>query len=96
MNIKTGTTNPCWESDGKDELTLMMVDYHNKFGIKNNVTRAPGGLETAYFSQKKPSMKCVSVGPTIDNAHSIDEALHVSTVKPLLQVLVNVLANIGK
>jgi len=96
MNIKTGSTNPCWESDGKDELTQMMVEFHNQFGIKNNVTKAPGGLETAYFSQKKPEMKCVSVGPTIDNAHSIDEALHVSTVKPLMQVLVNVLVNIGK
>ncbi len=89
------SSTPVWESDGMDELTNLMVKCHNDLGIKNNVVKAPGGLEAAYFSQKNPALKCVSVGPTIDNAHSIDEALHVSTVKPLMTVIVNVLKNIG-
>lgn len=95
MKTEITSSNPCWESDGKDELTKLMVQCHDELGIQNKVTKAPGGLETAYFSQKNPEMKCVSVGPTIDNAHSIDEALHISTVKSLMQVLVKVLKNIG-
>lgn len=96
MTLQTNSNSPAWESDGQDDLSQLMAQCHNEVGVENKLTKVAGGLETAYFSTMKPQMKCVSVGPTIDNAHSIDEALHVSTVKPLMQVLAKVLMNLGK
>ncbi len=55
-----------------------------------------GGLECAYFVLKRPTINSVSVGPQVDGAHSIDESLDVTTVKPLLKAIVNTLQHIGE
>lgn len=93
MEIEVGTEFPAWNGDGKDALTKMMKEFYDKEGYNTNLVCELGGLEPAYFVVKNPNLLCISVGPTIHDAHTIDEALYVSTIKPVLKVVMQTLMN---
>lgn len=54
------------------------------------------GLECGLIQEAYPNMDIVSIGPTIKNAHSPDECVHVPSVLTYWQVLTGVLKNIPK
>lgn len=51
------------------------------------------GLECGLIQQAYPDMDIVSIGPTIKNAHSPDECVHIDSVTTYWQVLTQVLAH---
>lgn len=93
MNLEIGTEFPAWNGDGQDALSQMMKAYYDAEGFNTNMVCELGGLEPAYFVVKNPRLLCTSIGPTIHDAHTIDEALHVSTLKPVLKVIMQTLKN---
>lgn len=93
MEVETGTEFPAWKSDGKDALTQMAKKFYDAEGYNTNLVCELGGLETAYFVRKNHNLLCTSVGPTIKDTHSIDEALYVATIKPMLKVVIQTLLN---
>ena len=50
------------------------------------------GLECGIMGEKVPGLDTISFGPTIQNAHSPDERVHVPSVARFWQYLTSVLA----
>lgn len=50
-----------------------------------------GGLESAIFAEKKPDLEQISIGPTIEEPHSIHERVKVSTVLPFYDWLCEII-----
>lgn len=54
------------------------------------------GLECGILSVKYPSMQLVSFGPTIHGAHTPEERLCISSVKPYWEATVGILEAIAR
>ena len=87
---------PTWDTPGVSPLKDMVYKYYKDAYPNTFTDKAKGGLECAYFVLKNPQMYAVSVGPQLDGAHTIDEAVHVSTITPLLKAIVNTLQHINE
>ncbi len=87
---------PTWDTPGVSPLKDMVYKYYKDANPNAFTDKAKGGLECAYFVLKNPELYAVSVGPQLDGAHTIDEAVHVSTITPLLKAIVNTLQHIDE
>ncbi len=87
---------PTWDTPGVSPLKDMFLKYYKETVPTAFTDKAKGGLECAYFALKKPSLYAVSVGPQLDGAHTIDESVDITTVKPLLKAIVNTLQHISE
>ena len=87
---------PTWDTPGVSPLKDMVYKYYKDAYANAFTDKAKGGLECAYFVLKNPQLSAVSVGPQLDGAHTIDEAVHVSTITPLLKAIVYTLQHINK
>ena len=87
---------PAWSSEGGSKFETLFFNNYKAVYPDAYTERADGGLECGYFFLKHPTLKAISVGPQLDDAHSIDEAVHVSTVKTLMRAIVNTLQHIGE
>lgn len=87
---------PAWSVEGGSTFRDKFLGYYKENYSQAYTERAFGGLECGYFVQKRSTLNAVSVGPQLDNAHTIDEAVHVSTIKPLLTTIVKMLQNMGE
>ena len=96
MSAKESAYTPSWDTPNKSPLNEMILKYYQEVNPKAYVEKAKGTLECAYFVIKNPHLYAVSVGPQVDDAHTIDETVHVSTVKPLVKTIVNTLQHIGE
>lgn len=54
--------------------------YEEQFGAAPKVESTHGGLECGLLSTRFPGLDCLSLGPTIINPHSPDEALFIPSV----------------
>ena len=66
------------------------------FGEEADVYAVHAGLECGLIMDKYPDMDCVSIGPHIKGAHSTDERLELSTVKPFYDWLCETVARIAQ
>ena len=96
MSAKESAYTPSWDTPNKSPLKEMILKYYQEVNPKAYVEKAKGTLKCAYFVIKNPHLYAVSVGPQVDDAHTIDETVHVSTVKPLVKTIVNTLQHIGE
>ena len=85
---------PAWSVASDNKFRDKFLEYYKENYPKAFTERAYGGLECGYFVQKRSTLNAISVGPQVDNAHTIDEAVHVSTIKPLATTIVKMLQNI--
>ena len=86
-----------WSVDPKSRICQMTKDAWDKRNPKPMEFKCVhGGLECAYFYTANPELEIVSVGPTIINAHSVDETLHLNTFAPAAQLIIDVLESIAK
>jgi dipeptidase D len=75
------THYPAWQPNLESPLLAKTIDvYHQLFGKKPIVKVIHAGLETGIIGQKIPNMDMISFGPTIKNAHSPDERIHLGTI----------------
>jgi dipeptidase D len=68
--------------------------YKSLYGKEPAVAAIHAGLETSVAGVKYPGMDMISIGPTIQNVHSPDERLEMSTVKKVYDLIVATLAQI--
>ena len=87
---------PAWSVENGTTFRDKFLGYYKENYPQAYTERAFGGLECGYFVQKRSTLNAVSVGPQLDNAHTIDEAVHVSTIKPLLTTIVKMLQNMDE
>jgi dipeptidase D len=61
------------------------------YGQEPKITAIHAGLECGIIGEKFSDMEMISFGPTIKNAHSPDECLHIPSVKPFYEAVLRVL-----
>lgn len=86
---------PGWEPHpDSDILALTKQVYAQVIGEEPEVKVIHAGLECGLLKKIYPDLDVVSIGPTIRNAHSPDECVHIPAVRTYWSVLTRVLADI--
>ena len=75
-------------------LALMQSVYRDRWGHDAEVVAVHAGLETSEFGATYPGLDMISVGPTIEHAHSPDERLEIASVGKVYDLLVATLRRI--
>jgi dipeptidase D len=57
------------------------------------ITATHGGLECGLFMEKIPGLDCVSLGPNMEEVHSVRERLNISSTERLYNIVCNFLEN---
>ncbi|KJE88369.1 aminoacyl-histidine dipeptidase [Capsaspora owczarzaki ATCC 30864] len=70
-----------------DLLKSTRSAYESEYGVQPRVYAVHAGLECGFWQRTFAGMECVSVGPEVAAAHSPDERLEISTVRPFMRVL---------
>jgi len=72
---------PGWEPDGDSRVVRLMTEVHRRLYAKAaDVKVIHAGLECGIIKSKRPSLDCVSCGPTIQFPHSPDERVKIDSV----------------
>lgn len=86
---------PGWEPHpDTDIFALTKQVYAQVIGEEPKVKVIHAGLECGLLKKIYPGLDVVSIGPTIRNAHSPDECVHIPSVQTYWSVLTRVLAGI--
>ncbi|MBE2894843.1 aminoacyl-histidine dipeptidase [Spirabiliibacterium falconis] len=86
---------PGWEPDENSPiLPVTIAHYAQILGHEPKVKVIHAGLECGLMKKPYPNMDMVSIGPTIRNAHSPDEKVHIPAVQTYWRLLQALLANI--
>jgi dipeptidase D len=87
---------PGWKPNPSSPLVQRTVDvFEQLFGAKPEVKAIHAGLECGLLIEKKPGMDAVSIGPQIENAHSPEERVQVSSVARFYRHLVALLGSLA-
>lgn len=83
-----------WNPDENSIITpLTHKLYADILGSEPAIKVIHAGLECGLIKQSHPNMDIVSIGPTIKNAHSPQEMVHIGSVEIYWQLLTQILAN---
>lgn len=84
---------PGWEPNPDSKITpLTKAIYDNILGYESQIKVIHAGLECGLINKIYPNMDFVSIGPTILNAHSPDEKVHIPAVETYWKLLTRLLA----
>lgn len=84
---------PGWEPDPTSAITPITKQIYDQIlGYEAKVKVIHAGLECGLIKKAYPSMDLVSIGPTIRNAHSPDEKVHIPAVEIYWTLLTQLLA----
>ncbi|HON37216.1 MAG: aminoacyl-histidine dipeptidase [Desulfomonilia bacterium] len=83
---------PAWRPDMNSQvLDISRRVYTGLFGEEPRVEVIHAGLECAVFAEKMPGIDMISLGPTIEQAHSPSERVLAPTVKKMWVLLTAIL-----
>ncbi|MDP8221398.1 MAG: aminoacyl-histidine dipeptidase [Candidatus Stygibacter frigidus] len=86
---------PAWEPNTNSELLKKCVaSYQTLFDCKPELLVIHAGLECSVIGEKYPEMEMASFGPTIENAHSPGERLHLPSFQRTWELLTVLLAEL--
>lgn len=86
---------PGWEPDPTSAITpLTKKIYDEILGYEAKIKVIHAGLECGLIKKVYPEIDVVSIGPTIRNAHSPDEKVHIPAVKIYWSLLTQLLAQV--
>lgn len=84
-----------WEPNFDSPLLALAVDvYKNLYNIEPKIVVTHGGLETAVIGATYDGMDMISIGPTIENAHSPQERLNIESVDHVYTYLLELLKSL--
>jgi dipeptidase D len=87
---------PGWEPDPDSELLAVCKNvYKGLYGKEPHVEAIHAGLECGLIGAKFGNMEMISFGPTIKNAHSPEEMLHLPSVTKVWDFTKELLQNIS-
>ncbi|MDH2999126.1 cytosol nonspecific dipeptidase [Pasteurellaceae bacterium LFhippo2] len=88
---------PGWEPDPHSQITPLTKEvYDEVLGYESTMQVIHAGLECGLIKKIYPAMDLVSIGPTILNAHSPDEKVHIPAVAIYWDLLTGILAKAPK
>lgn len=86
---------PSWEYKQDSALRPLMVEvFREMYHREPEVKVIHAGLECGLFYEKIPGLDCVSLGPDMQNLHTTEEKLSVSSVERVWEYLLAVLKKI--
>lgn len=84
---------PGWEYKKDSELRDTMVDVYQKlFGEAPRIEAIHAGLECGIIGSKIKDLDGVSIGPNLENVHSVYERLEIKSVEKIWKLLKAILA----
>lgn len=85
---------PPWEYKKDSEMQeLCSSVFEEMFGYKPKIEAIHAGLECAVFSGAIEGLDCISIGPKVIGAHTIEEKLSISSTKEVYDLLIKMLEN---
>lgn len=86
---------PGWRPNADSKVLAVAKDAYKKLYNKDaHIMAIHAGLECGLFLEKYPHLDMISCGPTIRNAHSPEEQIHIPSVEKWWVLLLDVLKNI--
>lgn len=87
---------PGWKPNPKSPIVQRTSEVYEKlFGEKPELKAIHAGLECGLLIEKVPGMDVVSIGPQIENAHSPEEKVQISSVQNFYKHLAGVLEDLA-
>ena len=84
---------PSWPFQPESRLRSIASEaYRELFGCDAQYLTVHAGLEVGFFSEKKPELDAISIGPDCWNFHSPSEEMSISSVRRVYRLLCNILA----
>lgn len=79
---------PAWYEDPNTPLVRLVRDaYNDSTAVDAKLIAVHAGLECSIFAEQKSNIQLVSMGPTIDGAHTTEETLYTDTIEPCINVI---------
>lgn len=83
---------PAWEYKEESQLRESVVKVYTKIFDKEPIVAAiHAGLECGLFSKKIPGIDCISIGPNLEDIHSVNERMEIASVEKIWKLLIGVL-----
>ena len=97
FEIKYSAPSPAWNFNPDSKLVKIMTEiFSRQNNLQPKVHTIHAGLECSYFLEKNPELDVVSIGTTNENIHSPQERLHLKTVEPQVNLIVETLEKISE
>ena len=88
---ETGGIYPAWEYRRDSGLREDMVRIYEKmFGKKPEIQVIHAGLECGILAAKIPNLDCVSMGPEIQDIHTAEERMSISSVRRMWEYILEI------
>ena len=92
FDLQVGEINPAWTEKSHSVLAPIMNQASKSIrGKEMRIEAMHGGLETGFFFALNPKLDIVSIGATTHDIHSPKETLELSTIPPMVRVIVETL-----
>jgi dipeptidase D len=86
---------PGWQPDPDSEiLGLMQEVYQDLYGQQAVLEAVHAGLECGVIDASYPGLDMISIGPTLVDVHTPDERLEITSVKKVVDLLVETLERV--
>lgn len=83
---------PAWEYNENSPLRDLMSDvYEEMYGQKPQIITIHAGLECGILSEKIKNADIVSIGPDLENVHTVNERMNIASAKRCWEYLLKVL-----
>ncbi len=91
-SVRVVSRYPAWEPQAESNVLRKASEaYRELFDAEPSVEVIHAGLECGVIGAKYPGMEMLSIGPTIQMAHSPDERMHLPSLERLWNFLVHLL-----
>jgi dipeptidase D len=88
FEVEHSTSYPGWKPDPNSEIVRKLQAAHQEvFGQPAKLIAMHAGLECGVIGDKYPGMQMISLGPQIENPHSPNERVQISSVEPFWNLL---------
>ncbi len=95
--VKDGRLYPGWNPDENSKLLNLAKNvYQNLFKEEPSAKIVHAGLECGIIGEKFPGMDMISIGPWIENPHSVGEKVKISSVAKYFNFLKGILTALSK
>lgn len=86
--LKVRDPYPAWQFATSSPLRDALCEaYREEFGSPMDVAVTHGGLECGYFASRIEGCEIVSIGPQIDDIHSVKEKVSVDSIERTVKLL---------
>jgi dipeptidase D len=80
MSFELINDYPAWEYNSHSKTReIFTAVFESEFGHKPNIKSIHGGLECAYFAQKRAGLDMISLGCNLYDVHSVNERFNLSS-----------------